>query len=64
MCVTECRGFESHSRQLNFSKKKWDVSSVVELFALHLLCCSSMIHVCVSEKEIEREIGERERKCE
>ena len=43
----ECRGFESHSRQLNFSKKKWAVLSVVELFALHLHCCSSMIHVCV-----------------
>ena len=42
----ECRGFESHSRQLNFSKKKWAVLSAVELFALHLCCCSSVIHVC------------------
>ena len=43
----ECRGFESHSRQLNFSKKKWAVLSAVELFALHLRCCSSVIHVCI-----------------
>ena len=40
----ECRGFESHSRKLNFSKKKWALLSAVELFALHLRCCSSMIH--------------------
>ena len=32
------------SRQLNFSKKKWAVLSAVELFALHLCCCSSVIH--------------------
>ena len=33
------------ARELNFSKKKYDVLSVVELFALHLHCCSSVIHV-------------------
>ena len=43
VCVYAC----VHSRQLNFSKKKWAVLSAVELFALHLRCCSSMIHACV-----------------
>ena len=45
--------FESHSRQLHISKKKWAVLSAVELFAVHLLCCSSMIHAMPPTSNIE-----------
>ena len=49
--------FESHSRQLNYSKKKWAVLSAVELFALHLHCCSSMIHACMYSHQVYNSNG-------
>ena len=54
--LSQIANFPEHCQprrwQLNFSKKKWAVLSVVELFTLHLLCCSSMIHAHMRSLEI------------